>query len=589
MSRFPNAHVHRVTDRHTPSVDGGFRPILWVVGLTLACSGLLELYRPLFYLVDDNLVGVLPMLTESNRRLWSGQWPFVSESIFGGQFALLRDPGAFSMLGPWNLLWSWLSVTPYAHWLMEALSISHAVTVAAAFTWSACWARKAYDLETPDWLIAVLGLSYACTPYNLIIGGMWIGFLNVQASLPVALVGMVHARSRTGILLIAGSAVYALFGGHAHAFTMFVLVLGVSAVALSLTLHRVTPVTRLLIAGVGVIALTMPLLWTALNSMRGTERFAGLPATVITRGRLPMVPQLLGYLAGPAGAFAAMKMGITRDWIFWFGGLLCSSIINVLAVVSLGAAVRQRIVSRAMLYWGCVVLLVMIFMARPDWAVASIGQAPLLRSLRFPFREAWVVVAALHGVALWYGGRLRACSRWLSVAVGMACVIPYLFPLEIFRTYAIDRHLIMSGAAARYWQDLGVHEGIPRRRLIVGGDSALVKQSIDSLPHAVLGTFNFPALYHLTSESGYTIIPAVRVARADLGAQPVSFSGAFSREDATRIAAADPDRWLVLIERVHPVEWTVRQGTTIRRFRLVSDEYRIEEIRQAPSLHTFFP
>jgi len=40
---------------------------------------------------------------------------------------------------------------------------------------------------------------------------------------------------------------------------------------------------------------------------------------------------------------------------------------------------------------------------------------------------------------------------------------------------------------------------------------------------------------------------------------------------------------------VHPVEWTVRQGTTIRRFRLVSDEYRIEEIRQAPSLHTFFP
>ena len=52
---------------------------------------LLEIWRPLYFLTDDNLGGGFPLLTGIGQHLLHGQSPFRADYIFGGDYNLSRD------------------------------------------------------------------------------------------------------------------------------------------------------------------------------------------------------------------------------------------------------------------------------------------------------------------------------------------------------------------------------------------------------------------------------------------------------------------------------------------------------------------
>jgi hypothetical protein len=551
-----------------------------VVALVAAAgvSLVMELCRPLFYLVDDNLVGVLPTLTEVNRRLWSGTSPFTIDGIFGGNYDLRRDPGIFTVLSPWNLALSWLSLTTRSHWLVDAIAIGNSLTIAAAFAWSACWLREAFDLDVPDWLIICLGISYTFSSYNLIIGANWTGFLNAQAALPVALVGLLHPRRLRGVALVSGGTLYALFGGHGHVFTVYVLFLGLIALALASVTRRMTPLLHLVLAGVLVGALALPILQPVLDEMRGTPRFQGLDPQFSARVNIGVGSQLLGYVVGPLAGAGISLLGIdpTRDRFFLIH--ICSSIGNLLVVRSVVAALRRRPWPPLAVPLGFAMGVAVLFAARPPWLAGIMAGLPLLNAIREPYRDVWVLVALGHLLALWCSPRLPESVRRDWLTLGTAVTVPMLFHFSTFAVFPIDRHLIATGEAERYWRALRVGSGVGRPRLIVGGDSLLVDRELDKLPHALLGTFNFPSLFDVTSESGYSIMPPIRLPPGQRLVRPVNYTGVFSREDARRLAAATPDSWLILLDRVDPVEWTVTIGSTVRRFRFLAADNRVEAI-----------
>ena len=82
----------------------------------------LELWRPLFFLTDDNLDGGYPFFTEIGHHLLNGQSPFISDHLFGGHYDLLRDPTYFAW-HPIYLLVSLLAGTPLHLGIIDAAAL----------------------------------------------------------------------------------------------------------------------------------------------------------------------------------------------------------------------------------------------------------------------------------------------------------------------------------------------------------------------------------------------------------------------------------------------------------------------------------
>src|ERR1700729_183091 len=66
------------------------------LGAVVVVLALLEIWRPCYFLTDDNLDSCLPLLTGIGRRMLQGESPFYSDYTFGGNYDLLRDPMTFA-------------------------------------------------------------------------------------------------------------------------------------------------------------------------------------------------------------------------------------------------------------------------------------------------------------------------------------------------------------------------------------------------------------------------------------------------------------------------------------------------------------
>ncbi|HEX8832833.1 MAG TPA: hypothetical protein VF719_01470, partial [Abditibacteriaceae bacterium] len=190
-------------------------------GALLMCLAL-QVWRPFYFLHNDNVIGVYPAWVEFGRRLWSGRSPFVSDYLFGG-FDLLRDPGA---LGVWNpLLWlaSPLAITPARLAIVDVVATLNLLLCAFAFSHLLVQLSRNEDDATgtnrlSTGRIVFLSLSYTFSVWALVIGTNWLTFLGNQASLPILFLGLLHARRRTGIILVTCGLLHGLIAGHLNSF-----------------------------------------------------------------------------------------------------------------------------------------------------------------------------------------------------------------------------------------------------------------------------------------------------------------------------------------------------------------------------------
>jgi hypothetical protein len=359
------------------------RPLTATFCLALAGALLLQLWRPFFFLTCDTLSGTLPVSTEAYRRLWEGRWPFYNEYLFGG-FNLLTDTGHFTLWSPLALPFSFLARTPYYFWLPDIVGTLSLVVIAGAFCWSALRLRHNLALPISVPLIIGLSLSYAFTPYNFIVGASWIGFLNVQAAYPLVLAGAFERGGRRALAMQGAALLYAIFGGHMHLFTVL-LIFGSLTVLLAAWVRRSgAPLFIWAAAALLTLLLILPLLWPGIVCFNQTTRSAGLQVAEASRNNVPGASLVASFLLGPM-AQQLLANGIRIDLSDRLYNLaIAFALVNLPLAGLLAWKRRWTTLETGLLALG---LAAAVGVARPYWLAETMARLPVLRSLRWPFRE----------------------------------------------------------------------------------------------------------------------------------------------------------------------------------------------------------
>ncbi len=158
----------------------------------------LEIWRPCFYLTDDNLDGGLPFLTEVGRHLLHGQSPFYSDYLFGGHYDLLRD-ATFFVWHPVYLLSSLLAGTPYYFVMMDVTAFVFVMLTTAGFVNLAWYLRREMALTISDGWIMFFALSFTYSIIAMATGASWLNYIVNQSVLPWLTLGILQKSWRSGI------------------------------------------------------------------------------------------------------------------------------------------------------------------------------------------------------------------------------------------------------------------------------------------------------------------------------------------------------------------------------------------------------
>lgn len=538
---------------------------------------LLQCWRPFFFLTDDAIADWLPGAVEAYRRLWEGHWPFYNPYVLGGG-SVLDDAGSFTLLSPWGLLCSFLAKTPCYFALADALGTLNLITLAGAFCWSACRLRRQFDLAIPTTAIIVLSLSYAFTPFNFIVNASWVGFFSAPTALPVIFAAAFEPRWRRALAIQTGALLYAMFGGHMHPFTVLVLVAGALFTVVAAVQRRWQPVFVLATAGLLTLVIASPMLVPALVGFGQDRRSAGLAVDWASYQRVPLMPLAASFLLGPVSPFPQDPNIIdSPDPLYNLG--IAFALVNLPLIAALACRRRWSRIELCLLGG---LLCTALSIVRPPWLGGLYTHLPLLRSLRWPFREIATLHFFSHTLFLFVFqpvlGSVRRIVAMICAGVGLlAYAAVFLCPAPTFWLFGPDRQLLTSGEADRYWNGLKSSGGLsPGTPFIVEADPAILGPHRPAVPFVVLGGFSHASLFRVHNLSGFTNAPtASMIAFArKIRAAPYFWGGVYNHGAAMRVVAALPGTQRIVLTSIAPTCWEVVNGESVQRF-FVDDDLHI--------------
>ncbi len=527
---------------------------------------LLQLWRPYFFLTCDTLSGTLPVSTEAYRRLWEGHSPFFNPYLFGG-YDLRNDLGHFTLWSPLALPFSFLAKTPYYYVLPDVVGTLSLVVIAGAFCWSGLRIRRSLDLSISPALIVALSLSYAFTPYNFIVGASWIGFLNVQAAYPLLLAGALEKDWRRGLAIQATALLYAIFGGHMHLFTMLLIFGGSTVLLVAIMQRRSRPILVWVGAGLLTLLLILPLLWPSLVGFSHSSRSAGLSAATASRDNVAFHELAASFLLGPF--CQPLIGGISIDLSDpVYNTALAFTLVNVPLIGMLAWKRRWNTLEIGL---AGLMLVAVAFIARPLWLGEIFAHLPLLRSLRWPFRE----IVALHFLThtLFLVGYRPPVAGMAARRAALACgvfgvtafALVFLCTAPTFWLFEPDRRLIISGEADRYWNQLkeknGITPGHPRFAIQAQPETLMPLRPV--VPFVLMGGFNYASLFRISNVTGFSTIPPRNALwlESELGVRAWFWGGIYSKRAVDRITTAHPDVQRIALTRMQPATWRVFDNT----------------------------
>ena len=173
----------------------------------------LQVWRPYFFLTDDNFDGGFPFLTEVGRHLLAGRSPYFSDYLFGGHYDLLRDPSFFAW-HPVYLLASLLEATPLHFAIIDAAAFAFLLLGAAGFVNLAWQLRREFALRVSDGWIMFYTLSFSYSMIALTTGASWVNFLGAQSALPWLAFGILQRSWRWSLGLIVLFSAHLILGSH---------------------------------------------------------------------------------------------------------------------------------------------------------------------------------------------------------------------------------------------------------------------------------------------------------------------------------------------------------------------------------------
>ncbi|HEX8678809.1 MAG TPA: hypothetical protein VF683_02525, partial [Chthoniobacterales bacterium] len=534
-----------------------------IVAAVIIFFALLQIWRPYFFLTDDNMSGVLPGFTEFGNLLRQGKFPRHSESLYAGTYDFWRDPGVISFLFPVHTLAALVATTSLRLFVIDGVTLLNLIIGALAM--HACvraYCRR-FDRPLPDGIAAFIGVSYVTTVYSLAIGSSWFNFLANQAAMPLIAIGLVVPRRKTGIAIVCGGMLYNLLAGHLSPFFYTVLFLGILALATAALLKSWEAVWRYACGSLFALVIVSPVLIAILSSFAGTTRNSAMAEAIAVQCNLP-VPALIGGALAGIDSIAGWNF---RPVLGYLAEIPLPLSFSAIAICLLGLLFYARKFSRV--EWTIVAILavVALFVHRPLWLQTLIAHVPLYRSLRWPMRETFVFLFFAH-LLLAFGWRYF--HRRLAVVLPLASAAIYLVPLffaasPTLNRFPVDRLLLLDGRAERVWREVGdllpgAHNCyiVPLLQNAERGWGSRV--FISQAPHTLLGGYSYPVLFSMKSATGYTMPGFAQEFRNQ---RPMLGPGYFTPSRFAASDLEDPQLLFTRLASLNPVTIEYRMGVSV--------------------------
>jgi hypothetical protein len=552
------AGINPQTSAPAPPADS-LRPLLRrALGLSALIFGLLEVWRPYYFLTDDNLDGGLPFFTEVGRNLLAGHSPFISHHLFGGDYNLLRDPTYFTW-HPLYLLVSLLAGTPFHLAIIDVDAFFMLMLATAGFVVLAHHLRREMPLALGDGWIIFYALSYTYTMMALTTGASWSNFLGNIASLPWLTLGIMQSKGWRGTGIVALFVINQTLGGHLAPTISNSIFLSLFALGLSVGRRSPMPLANWLGGYVIALVIMLPLLCPVIDGFNHSLRAAGVTLEDMQQNNIPAglfpISIFLGMAAWPFDPHA-QSLHVTYT----------------LALGSAAAAwcVIPALASRAK--WrgtqGATLLMVIfgaVMIIRPFFVTQLMAHLPLFKSMRWPFREFVQFQFFLHLFLVVRPPGLTLVAQRVSAFFGtFVYVVPLVFSpfAPTFNTMTWDRELLISGRYEDFWQHV--------RPLLKPGDRVAVIIPLNLYednrfeePYILLGSYNYAALDGFINAWGYSpTVPRDQVYTKTYAYYPF---GAYHPDQRASLLAEKPDLQLITLESLHPLCITLssRDGPVI--------------------------
>jgi hypothetical protein len=470
--------------------------------------------------------------------------------LLGGHYQLLRDPNDFGC-HPWVYLCSLLADTPARFAMLDLLSIPEIFLSAIGFATLAALLKEEFGLRVREGRLLFYTLSFTFSTFILTIGASWSPYLVNQAALPWLVLGLWRRDARGSFAVVALASLHQLAGGHLAGLIENLLVVGLFAVAVALYRRRWQPLLVLIAAQALSILAVLPVLWPCLEGFGASARGAGRTADWLGTNAMPAILFPLSLFFG----------NFTKLVIHFAGGamedlpfpklptLLACAAAWCLVPALLGRG-RWRFLESFCL--GMTVFLA-VMIVRPVFITEAMTHVPILRSMRWPFREILQFQLFLHLLLVL---RPPAGSRYQQNLVAAGSLGAFLLPLPFSRPPAlnellIDRALVLGGGGDRYWAGVKSHlQPGDQIATVIGEDD--FKRNWRRLSYVLAGTANFPELYRVPCISGYsTTMPKDQL---PLGMTPVFWFGAFSRAQEAELWRRDPRLKIIEVEQIDPLK-----------------------------------
>jgi hypothetical protein len=206
--------------------------------------------------------------------------------------------------------------------------------------------------------------------------------------------------------------------------------------------------------------------------------------------------------------------------------------------------------------------------ARPDWLQQIMSHLPLVRSLRWPFREIADLLFFIHLLALLNLGSLRDRKTLSPLIVGVALfAILFLGAPPTFNPMRIDRSLILSGRTAAYWNQMCKRLGEHPRIIVAAHPQLTFGPQMALAPFSLMGAYNYGAMFGFINVSGYSVTQADTIGQT---IRPFHFGGIYWYPHAEALWRNSPGTTLIEYLRNCPSVLRVRHDSDT--FYVIYDE-----------------
>ncbi len=542
-----------MSDPEIPSKRERTLSVLLVNNLIVSALvfALLEIWRPFYFLTDDNLGGCFPLLSGMGHRLAEGKSPFVADYIFGGNYDLLRDC-SLSCWHPVYLLASLLANTP-AHFLMvDLVAFIFLMTATAGFVNLAHFLRQELALQLSDARLMLYALSFNYSMIVLTTGSSWIGFLGNHSALPWLALGILQTSWRRGLCLVTFFSLHHILGGHIAPTISDSIFLSLFAVGISIYRRSFLPLISWVSGYAIALLILSPFLIPAWHGFLMSDRSDGLTVATMSKFAVPAMLFPFSYFFSTFSVllFPHYQFGTTQ--LFYSSAFVsCAAAWAIIPA----AMSRKRWRFLEILCLGLLALLA-VMIVRPLWVSSIMLHLPLLKSMRWPFREILQFQFFLHLFLVMRP--LGGSARFQRLAI-FAGVFIFVFPLiflnaPTFLPMQPDRELLFSGKADLYWNRVKPLLK-PDDCVAVIADINMIDAHPFEIPYTLLEVYNFPILAKTKNVSGYS----VTVPRDQLYVKivPVLHMGIFGPEQKAALLKERPDVKFITLESVKPLRITL--------------------------------